>query len=336
MREVHRLVALAQLIAAATSCTAFKEDPELDAARDERFDSAWALPDGATEVDGAGDDRSPGPTGSLCNLSKPFGPRQLVTGLTSGTWIGGRLWLSPDELTGYFPAVGLSDASLNTHSTIFTATRDASGSPFGMIMPLQGFNMSEAEGDPTLSGNGLTLLFTRTPADMRLSHIYGANRPSLRASFDSVTMIESVNSADAADLSPSLREDGQVLYFASSRVIPNGYDIYRSEWNGTGFGSPVAMSEINTRFGEFAPVVSADDLVIYFSSDRPDGNGSNDIWMARRATVTDLFSCPTNVTELNSLNSDVPSFVTRDGCKLYFVSGTLSSEIFVASKPADP
>jgi hypothetical protein len=55
--------------------------------------------------------------------------------------------------------------------------------------------------------------------------------------------------------------------------------------------------------------------------------------MAQRASAMDPFSSLMNVTELNSPDSDLPSFVTSDRCTLYFSStrsGTLSA--YVATK----
>ena len=40
--------------------------------------------------------------------------------------------------------------------------------------------------------------------------------------------------------------------------------------------------------------------------------------MARRTSTKDPFSNPKIVPEVSSPNADAPTFVTRDGCTLYF------------------
>lgn len=42
---------------------------------------------------------------------------------------------------------------------------------------------------------------------------------------------------------------------------------------------------VNTEHSEMGPSLSGDGLTLYFSSDRPGGEGSADLWMATRATV---------------------------------------------------
>ena len=77
-------------------------------------------------------------------------------------------------------------------------------------------------------------------------------------------------------------------------------DIYRAKKTATGFATPVSLS-INTPDNEGRPVVSADELTIYFFYDgepRPVG-----IWMATRSSVTDPFGPPIGLTELNNLTS---------------------------------
>jgi Tol biopolymer transport system component len=156
--------------------------------------------------------------------------------------------------------------------------------------------------------------------------------------FADVELLPVVNDPSAIDdTTPFLREDGAVLYFASTRVPEDSTDLYRSERGDAGFEAPAPVAELNTSFSETAPVVAPDDRTLYFASDRSDGNarGGYDIWVATRSSPSEPFAPPIDVTALNSPDFDLPTFVTRDGCHLYFSStrsGVLS--VYVASKVA--
>jgi len=68
-------------------------------------------------------------------------------------------------------------------------------------------------------------------------------------------------------------------------------------------------------------------------STAPDAN----IWRAQRSSTTSPFGAPTLVTELNSELDDEPSWLSSDGCTLYFSSNRAGSsggyDIFVATRP---
>ena len=103
------------------------------------------------------------------------------------------------------------------------------------------------------------------------------------------------------------------------RKFRKHFDLYRAKNTGSGFGAPASISELDTTMEDVAPVVTPDDLVIYFASSRTDGSakGDNDVWVATRTSTTEPFGTPTNVTELNTTIADRPSFVTRDRCTMY-------------------
>ena len=52
---------------------------------------------------------------------------------------------------------------------------------------------------------------------------------------------------------------------------------------------------VNTEFSEMGPALSSDGLSLVFSSDRPGGEGSADLWMATRASVDDPWQEPVNL-----------------------------------------
>jgi hypothetical protein len=277
--------------------------------------------------------------GPPCDLSKPFEPPTFVSGLpvVTGAFLGD-LRLSHDYLTAYFAA--------NYHpnsggfNDIYTTTRAAEGAPFDTAVTLGGTTISSSDYDtaPTISADGLTILFGWS-AGGTPQHIAYATRTATSLPFSYVGAVPNVNDFSAEDRAPFLREDGQVLYFASSRVAGNDDDMFRATWNGSGFDTPGPLGELNTSFVDDAPVVTLDDLTLFFASTRPDANarGDLDIWRATRPSRSDQFSPPTIVVELNTAYADRPTFITRDGCTLYFSrTATNPDEVhaeYVAHRP---
>jgi ribosomal protein L24E len=311
LRCVPRAALLATS-AAAADCTPFKEDAQADAALAASVANSFVA----------------------CDPGIAFGPPALVAGLTDiqARSVAG-LRLSPDYLTGYFQATGRPDGV--GYNDLYTATRSRVDSPFDHVAPIAGnaINTLFEEFDPTVTGNGLTIAFGREERSANPVHVFWATRAETSLPFGSPVAAAGVNYADATyDTTPFFREDGAILYFASSRVPANSTDIYRAT---LGFPPPKPVGEVNTTSTELAPVVTPDDLTIYFGSDRGDGSarGSYDIWMATRPSTDTPFSAPRNVAELNSAALDLPTFVTRDGCTLYF-SSTRSGALlqYVAAK----
>lgn len=78
---------------------------------------------------------------------------------------------------------------------------------------------------------------------------------------------------------------------------------------------------INTQFGEHNPFLTKDGMSLYFTSDRPGGFGSWDLYVSHRATRDAAWSTPENLGAIvNSSSFDVAPYISRDGHWLYFAS----------------
>jgi WD40 repeat protein len=307
------LLCIAPLVpaTAATMCTPLKDD----------------VPASPTVVGGI-------EAGAMCDVDAMFGDPVEVPGLGPSTVLAksvGGMRLSSDYQTAYFEATNGPDNVGYGYDDLYTASRDSPTSAFAYValMVGSGINTQADQFDPTVSGDGLTLVFASGKPAGDPVHLYYGVRALRSEPFTGMGPMIDVNDLSATyDESPFLREDGLALYFASSRVAANNMDVYRSERQATidsgspAFGSPVPVLHINTTFSELAPVVTPDDLVIYFASDRTGTNaqGQHHIWMASRNSTNDPFSQPINVSELNSSATELPTFVTRDRCVLYFAS----------------
>ncbi|MDQ3048601.1 MAG: hypothetical protein M3R27_13715 [Bacteroidota bacterium] len=109
---------------------------------------------------------------------------------------------------------------------------------------------------------------------------------------------ENINSSKAEEIAACISNDGNLLYFASNRVGGmGGTDIYMSRKLPNGGWGPATNlgPEINTPFDEDFPNVSADNKVLYFSSNGHTTMGGYDIFKAEANAETKQFSNPKNL-----------------------------------------
>lgn len=83
------------------------------------------------------------------------------------------------------------------------------------------------------------------------------------------------------------------------------------------FGAPVALAELNTTSEELQPVLSADELTVYFASNRPGGPGGMDLYVATRASKAAAFSTPALMNGINSDGFEGRATLTADGLTMY-------------------
>jgi hypothetical protein len=83
------------------------------------------------------------------------------------------------------------------------------------------------------------------------------------------------------------------------------------------------------------PAVSADDLWVFFASDRAGGMGGLDIWMATRTSTSVAFNAPVDLGGVNSAGKEIPDWISPDTCRLYLHSDQSggAEHIFVATRP---
>jgi hypothetical protein len=279
----------------------------------------------------AGPDVDATDAGSSCDLSSPFGAPVLLAGLQSTTSEGGfRLML--DELSGFF----WSERAGGPGSTnLYATSRPDAGVPFGDVRLLANVNMPDSLTiDPTATANGLTLVFRARmgPVDSGIDKLYSATRPDAAGDFPAGTLMASLNSTSDT-VQPFLLPDGSEIYFSSSRL--GDFDIFRATQGSSAFDTPSAVAELNvTGANEGDPVLSVDDLTIFFSSTRDGGVGMQDIWEAQRPSKAASFGAPVNVREVNSTGTDAPTWLSPDGCRLYMSSDRDGAiHLYLASRP---
>jgi Tol biopolymer transport system component len=83
------------------------------------------------------------------------------------------------------------------------------------------------------------------------------------------------------------------------------------------FGSPTLLTELSSGFDQDDPTLTGDQLEIFFESTR---NGSFDLYTATRNSITDTWSSPTLVTELDSADGEACPEISTDGLTMMFSS----------------
>jgi hypothetical protein len=150
------------------------------------------------------------------------------------------------------------------------------------------------------------------------------------------------------DFTSYISTDGLELYFTTYNRS-GGYGEY-DMWMATRTAKNDPWEEplnlgpvVNSPSQDTTPRICSDELELYFSSNRPDGYGSDDIWVSRRATKNDPWGEPENLgSTVNSPSSDWGHSISPDGLALYFSSnrsgGFGDDDLWVTTRPttSDP
>ncbi len=231
------------------------------------------------------------------SVTEPWGPPVNLDTPVNTPYVEAYPSLSADGLTLYFSDLysgtprpgGLGGADI--WMTTRASRNDPWATPVNVGAPV---NSSAMEVSPTVSGDGLILVFassrtgTGGPYDLWLSE-----RSTVHAPWGApVNLGATVNSPTHGDLECSLSADGLALFFASGR--PGGlsnYDLWmttrksrQAPWTPTVNCGPF----VNSSSTEGAAGVSADMRTLYFDSDRPGGSGGYDLWAAAIMPTVDF------------------------------------------------
>lgn len=176
------------------------------------------------------------------------------------------------------PALALAGTdALPDHET--TAAIAIMGEPVTFAPGIASTDYSEVR--LTLSPDGRTALW------------FSRNRPGGPGGYDiwiARMTADGWSNAEAApfnspmrDFDPAFSPDGRFVYFCSDR--PGGIggdDLYRVAVTAEGFGEAEHLgTQVNSAGNEFAPMLSPDGHRLLFSSDRPGGDGRQDLFSAR-------------------------------------------------------
>jgi hypothetical protein len=231
-------------------------------------------------------------------------------------------------------AARLSDDELSVVVTagqgdLYFLQRTRLDAPFGPPTSVAGANTTAAEGHGMLSADGLRIVFeSDRPGGSGGRDLWSASRKDAKSAFEDAAPMLALN-GPLDEGEPYLV--GTRLYFSAIESEEGPPRIWVATASGSSFGSRAAVALGDTT-GERHPVLSRDELEIFFSSTRPGSKGWA-IWRARRASLSEPFGAPHIVAELDADGEDYPTWLSPDGRRLYFVSDRNGSlDVFVATR----
>ncbi len=217
----------------------------------------------------------------------------------------------------------LRDAKRLAANSKFAAEAVKKPVPFDPKPIGDGVNSRSDEYLPSLTADGLTMIFTRR--DGYDENFYQSEKKN--GAWQTAEPLEGVNTTQnegAQHISP----DGSWLVFTACNRRGDGSrgscDLYWSQLKNGAWTKPVPFSAaINSSDWDAQPCISADGKTIFFSSNRPGGQGSRDIWYTNRQPGG-KWSKPENLgPSINTDGDEQTPFLHPDGQTLYFTSDGL-------------
>jgi hypothetical protein len=203
--------------------------------------------------------------------------------------------------------------------------------PFGPAAELTELDTGGAD-DPALTGDELEITFTSARAgSVGRCDVWTATRSSTTASWTTpVSLGAPVNTAGCQSGGfPSV--DGLTLWLAATPAT--AFDLVESTraTRTSAWQAPVVLTALNSMSDDSAPTVTADALVIAFTSNR---TGVSRLYLSSRASEADGWGAPMLVGPLTSGTKERSAHLSRDGLMLWFISDALGTQdIWVASRP---
>lgn len=174
----------------------------------------------------------------------------------------------------------------------------------------------EDELNAAFTPDGHSVYFTRKFGDrfgvIMVSHLRGGRwSPPTVAPF----------SGQYADYDPFITPDGSSIYWISLRPVDGtakaDTDIWMARWTGDDWGAATHLAApINSEAGEFYPTIARNGA-LYFSSNRPGGQGRGDLYVSR--PLNGEYQVVTNLgAAVNSTGFDGDPFIAPDEGYLVF------------------
>ena len=248
-------------------------------------------------------------------------------------------WAAAALIFAVLAGVGLTDAYPAPPPFEF-------GTPVNLGGPL--VNTAFDEGYPCISSDGLSLYFSDSglarPGGHGLTDIWVTTRETIKGDWGMPLNLGAPVNTSGYECSPSISADGLSLFFCDWQggLRPGGKgeeDIWMSTRKTTQspWGEPVNLSSINSPRRDIDPSISADGLILVFSSTRSPGSGASDLWMSTRATTEEPWNDPVNLgPQVNCSVGDHRPSLSADGLVLFFGSPRFSAggncDIFVTTR----
>jgi Tol biopolymer transport system component len=262
---------------------------------------------------------------------KPFGAPATVPEVASPSDDDEKPTLTADMLEMYF----LSDRSAGLGSgDVWMSTRANAADPWGSPTLNTVVSTTSRETSPAISADGLTLwVASDRPGGQGGLDIWVSTRTSDAGTWSTPVPVTALNSpADEIPRPPG--EHSLVMPLSRRATASDPYQVFVAGRMSTSasWGAPAAETSVDTANVDDDGYLTDDGLTLYFSSDRL--NGSQDLFVTERPTLSAPFAVPVALAELNTTAyAERDPWVSADGHTIYFASdrsGTL--QIYVATR----
>ncbi|MBA3901433.1 MAG: PD40 domain-containing protein, partial [Bacteroidetes bacterium] len=185
-------------------------------------------------------------------------------------------------------------------------------------------NTPYPEYSPVISLDEKTLIFTSRRPGNTGSIAESVHNEDIYISYkengvwsEAVSIGVNINTSEH-EASIGLSADGQKLFIYKS---DEGGSIWMSEFEGEEWGFPQKLNfDVNSQHFETHAVMTSDQKIIYFASDRPGGHGGTDIWMCKKLPNGQWAKAQNLGPQINTkYNEDAP-FIHPNGKTIFFSS----------------
>jgi outer membrane protein OmpA-like peptidoglycan-associated protein len=200
------------------------------------------------------------------------------------------------------------------------------------LQNLEALNTEGSEFAPYVLNNELIFSSSRGPGKEYLGNGEGFLNIYATTLGDSATMggavrkLEGVNVDDLHDALATFTDEGRTMVFArgneGTKKGRRNVDLFISFYRNNAWSEPKLLNISDSRAWDSSPAFAPDGKTLYFSSDRKDGLGGNDIY---KATIDEngRFSAPVNLgPDINTPGNESYVYVGPDGM-LYIASDGL-------------
>jgi outer membrane protein OmpA-like peptidoglycan-associated protein len=224
----------------------------------------------------------------------------------------------------------LSSSGDYEHEDFYSTSR-LSSNVWSKAEPLKGINTAFNEGAPSISGDGMTIIFTAcaSPRDGFGDREGKGSCDLFESVFNPISgswsLGENLGAPNSSswESQPTLSADGNFLVFARARFSRGrGSDLFGALRGEDGkWGRPFSLlGKVNTSFEEESPFLHPDGKTLYFSSNGHPGLGGLDIFVSRKGE-DGLWGVPVNLGfPLNTHDNENSLIVEPGGEKAIFAT----------------
>jgi hypothetical protein len=257
-----------------------------------------------------------------CAIGTPFARGTPVA--IDGTYSVEAARFNPPRSIAYLslcPGPGQPDAGDKTQCELYSSPFLPTTSAFGAFAKITGISTANAyDAYPTITPDGRHILFGSERGGGEVQ-VFVAS--AVNGSFDApvIAQLSLVAGAEFGN-EPYILGDGRTIYFSAGNHGDGlGWQLYHAVGDPPTFGnSAMLVTGVNTTNGEFAPVVTDDELEIFFASDR--GGAALDVYTSTRSDRSQPFPTPVVVSALSAGGNDWPLWISSDACDLYYINKT--------------